>query len=1157
MKSPRVSLVALVTAQAQVTFNDCAAKFMLIVLAQQLARSNGRDAKEVIAWISALLVLPYIAFGPVCGWMSDRFSKRSVFNSTLVMQVAIVALLIAATWRQSFVGALGCFFLLSVQTAILSPAKRGIILEYVGAENLSRYVGYMEMANISAILAGSFAGSALFSHWLAAGDAPWQAALNVSALLGGLSLVAWALFQLAAPTPAQSAEPFSRSLWVRHFRDIAEVWREKPLWRSTMGICFFYGIGGYISLLLPQVAFEQQHGGVMTGAVQGTMLLMVGVGTVIGNVSAGLFSRRGIEMGLAPIGGILLCGCLAALSIATPPAALAPTVFLRSPFTILLIGAGFSSGLFLVPLYAFIQKSAGDHRRGRVLAGVSLLDSSVGLAAAGLYKVFAADHSLALSTHTQLIVLAGATAAMTVYALYHLPHQTVCTVMRFFGPFFYRVKARGQENIPPSGALIICNHLSYVDAVVLQIASPRPIRFVAFAGLAKSRVVRYLFRAAGVIPVAPDKPMKGIRLAVDAIKDGELVCVFPEGAISRTGQLMLLKRGFESIARQARAPVVPAVIDGLWGSVFSFAGNKYLWKSPRTMPTHVCVRFGQRIGPDEINMATARRALLDLGEEAFQERPSLKRHVARECVRALAKRPRHVEVIDRTADRRPVTAAQLLAVAAAMSRYIRKNIPEQRVGIVLPPGAGAHIANLAVACAGKTPVNLNFTVGRAAVEAALRIGEIKTVISADAMRAKIPNFPFPENTLDFKRTVEAMGGKRAILPWLVAAFVLPNQWIADLLGLPRTGDNEEAGLLFTSGSAGEPKGVVLTHRNILSNCAQISSLSILPDTATIIGCLPVFHSFGFTVTVWYPILRGCRVVTLPSPLDTRKIVEAIAQEKATVMVGAPTFIRPFLKKATKEELATLDLVVTGAEKLPMDLYEAFLQQFGIEILQGYGLTETTPVASVNQHHPPVTTSTAEHQDGKRAGSVGRLLPGMTARIVDPDTNEELPMESTGMLWLKGPNIFPGYLKDPEKTAGALKDGRWFVTGDLGRLDEDGFLYIEGRLSRFSKIGGEMVPHGTVEARIAELFGWDQNEGPTAVVTGVPDPAKGEALVLLTTQEVTAEQVRAKLLEAGLPNLWVPRIIRRVEKIPMLGTGKTDLKGCRTLAIELTKGEAEN
>ncbi|MBA4138182.1 MAG: hypothetical protein C0518_12770, partial [Opitutus sp.] len=901
-------------AQAQVTFNDCAAKLMLISLAQQLAQQAGWDAKVVVFLISALLLVPYIAFGPICGWASDRFSKRSVFNFALVLQIVVVGLLIVSTWLQSFTGSLVCFFLLSLQTAILAPAKRGIILEYAGPEKLSRFVGYMEMATITAILVGSFAGGTMFSHWLVATGLPWTAALNVALVLGVLSVAAWGFFQFAAPTPAQSREPYSWSLWWRHFTDVAEVWRERPLWRSTMGICFFYGVGGYVSVLIPQVAFEHQAGGPNTGAVQGLMLLMVGFGTMTGNLMAGLFSRRSIEMGLAPIGGILLAGCLAALSIATPPTTFAVLTreFWYSPFIALLIGAGFASGLFLVPLYAFIQQRAGDHRRGRVLAGVSLLDSVAGFAAAGLYWLLATDAMLGLSVRAQFIFLAAITALMVIYALWHLPHQTVCTVMRFFGPIFYRVKSRGRANLPSSGALIICNHLSYVDAVVLQIASPRPIRFVAFAGLAKNPTVRFLFRAAGVIPVAPDKPTKGIRLAVDAIKSGELVCVFPEGAISRTGQLMLLKRGFESIARQAQAPVVPAVIDGLWGSVFSFAGNKYLWKSPRMMPTHVCVIFGAPIPPSKIDSGSARRALLDLGEEAFQERPSLKRHLARECVRALAKRPRHVEVIDRTAERRPVSAAQLLAVAAALSRRIRKNVPEKRVGIVLPPGAGSHIVNLAVACAGKVPVNLNFTVGRAAVEAALRIGEIKTVITADAMRAKVPNFPFPESTLDLKTEIAAMGGKKAILPWLLAVFLLPNQWIADLLGLPRTGDHEEAGLLFTSGSSGEPKGVVLTHRNILSNCAQISSLSILPDSARLIGCLPIFHSFGFTITVWYPILRGCQVVTLPSPLDTRKIVEAIQQEKATVMVGAPTFIRPFLKKATKEELSSLHLVVTGA-----------------------------------------------------------------------------------------------------------------------------------------------------------------------------------------------------------------------------------------------------
>lgn len=272
------------------------------------------------------------------------------------------------------------------------------------------------------------------------------------------------------------------------------------------------------------------------------------------------------------------------------------------------------------------------------------------------------------------------------------------------------------------------------------------------------------------------------------------------------------------------------------------------------------------------------------------------------------------------------------------------------------------------------------------------------------------------------------------------------------------------------------------------------------------------------------------------------------------MVGAPTFMRPFLKKASREELKTLKVVVTGAEKLPVDLYTAFLTQFDIEILQGYGLTETTPATNINQHHPSVIAGGVEPQLGKKAGSVGRLMPGMSARITDPETGIELALNDTGLVCLRGANVFAGYLKDAEKTRAALHDG-WFNTGDLGRFDDDGFLYIEGRLSRFSKIGGEMVPHGTVEQRIIEAFGWGQNEGVSIVVIGIPDAAKGEALVLLTTIDVTSDELRGKLLERGLPNLWVPRLVRKVETIPMLGTGKTDLKASRQLAIALTK-EAE-
>lgn len=713
---------------------------------------------------------------------------------------------------------------------------------------------------------------------------------------------------------------------------------------------------------------------------------------------------------------------------------------------------------------------------------------------------------------------------------------------------FYRVRAIDREKVPAEGGLVlVANHLSLIDPLVLQRACPRRLRFIIRERQMESLRLRLAAQLNHAIVLADEQPLETSLPLREALRRGEAVCIFPEGSISRTGQLLALQPGFSRLAQAAGVPVVPVAHDGLWGSIFSFSENKYLFKSPRLLPTPVCVCFGAPLPAAEAGVTAVRAALLDLASRAFSQRPQLQRHLGREAVRSLAKRPRRLALVDRTAARREVSAGKLLAAAAALSRRLREQVPERRVGIVLPPGAGAMIANLAVVCAGKVPVNLNFTAGVAAIGSSLRVGEISTVLSAEAMRAKLPEFPWPARTLDLKAELEAVG-KRRILFWLLGVFLTPNQVFADLLGLPRRGGDEEAALLFTSGSSGEPKGVVYTHRNILANCWQISSTTVLPEAGCMLACLPLFHSFGFTITIWYGLIRRIRLVTVPSPLDTKKIAEAIREEAATVVIGAPTFLRPLLKRAESRDLRSLELVVSGAEKMPADLHESFRLRYHIPVMQGYGLTETAPVISVNQHHAPGHWSWNDPQEGNRLGSVGRMLPGLTARIADPDTMELLPLTETGLLLVRGPNVFPGYLGDAAKTEAAFHQG-WFVTGDLARFDEAGFLYIEGRLSRFSKIGGEMVPHGTVEQLVNDGLGWEQLEGPSLVVVGVSDRTKGEALVLLTTREVTFEAVRDALGSAGVPNLWIPRIIQRVDAIPLLGTGKLDLATCRQIARE--------
>ncbi|HYR59099.1 MAG TPA: AMP-binding protein, partial [Chthoniobacteraceae bacterium] len=416
-------------------------------------------------------------------------------------------------------------------------------------------------------------------------------------------------------------------------------------------------------------------------------------------------------------------------------------------------------------------------------------------------------------------------------------------------------------------------------------------------------------------------------------------------------------------------------------------------------------------------------------------------------------------------------------------------------------------------------------------------------ITAHAVMKRLPDFPWPMHLLHLDAELPAL--KPQIIAWRAAVALLPAWALALALGLPRAGDRDEAVVLFTSGTSGEPKGVVLSHRNLLGNVSQFALMLNLTSDDTVLACLPFFHSFGCTVTLWYPLIEGVRSVTYPSPLEIGKNADLIERYKITLFCSTPTFLRGYLRKAEAAQLASLELIVTGAERLPIELADAFKERFGKELLQGYGLTETAPVAAVNLPEPKPRRPGQDVQPSNRRGSVGKLAPGMAAQIRDPETGALLSLHETGMLWLRGPNIFEGYLDDPKRTNDVLVD-RWFKTGDLGRFDEDGFLFIEGRLSRFSKIGGEMVPHETVEAKIGEVLGLPKDERVIAIA-GIPDEAKGEALVLLAARDIDAAELRKKLTDAGLPNLWAPRIVKRVEAIPILASGKLDLAHCKQMA----------
>ncbi|MGA0846068.1 MAG: AMP-binding protein, partial [Luteolibacter sp.] len=492
---------------------------------------------------------------------------------------------------------------------------------------------------------------------------------------------------------------------------------------------------------------------------------------------------------------------------------------------------------------------------------------------------------------------------------------------------------------------------------------------------------------------------------------------------------------------------------------------------------------------------------------------------------------------------------RILAAAIALSGYIREETEQSRVAIVLPPGKGGLIANLAVVFAGKTPVNLNFTAGPEAIRSCIHQSGVDRFITADPFVRKVPAFPWPPNR-DLILIERVLPGiKRKAVLWGVLNRLLPTSLIGLLLGLNKRRGDDEAALLFTSGSSGEPKGVVLSHRNLLANVTQFASRLDLPTGSSILGCLPLFHSFGCTVTLWYPVIEGVDLVTYPSPLESKRLAELVALHQVSLLLATPTFLRGYMKRVDPAQLASLKLVVTGAEKLPQSLANAFEEKFNIRPQEGYGLTETSPATNVNLPDP-------QGDDGSvvipssRNGSVGQLLPGIAIRISDPVTEKELPIDQQGIIWLKGPNIFPGYLGNPKKSAEVLEDG-WFCTGDVGRIDADGFLFIEGRISRFSKIAGEMVPHETIEAAVIQALNLDAETERKIAVLGVPDEQKGEAIVLLSTisgpaLEQECIDLRYKLLDLGLPSLWCPKRIITTHEIPVLASGKLDIKSCEAL-----------
>jgi acyl-[acyl-carrier-protein]-phospholipid O-acyltransferase/long-chain-fatty-acid--[acyl-carrier-protein] ligase len=493
-----------------------------------------------------------------------------------------------------------------------------------------------------------------------------------------------------------------------------------------------------------------------------------------------------------------------------------------------------------------------------------------------------------------------------------------------------------------------------------------------------------------------------------------------------------------------------------------------------------------------------------------------------------------------------LTYGETLTRASVLARVLgRKLGTEKYVGLLIPPSVPTAVANLAILLLGKVPVNLNYTASQALVDSSIDQCGIKHVLTSQKVLDKFGIRPKGE--LIFLEDIPAQVTKVDKVLGASVAKVVPIGLLGTVFpGLRNDQLDDIATVIFTSGSTGDPKGVVLSNRNVLSNVHQMNAqVHLLPDES-VLGILPFFHSFGFTVQIATVLCLGKRVVFHISPLDARIIGDLCEKHGVTLLVATPTFFRTYLKKCDQKQFKTLVHLLLGAEKVKPELSKEVKETLGIDVLEGYGCTELSPVVSVNVLHE-VKTPDGRTTSGNHLGTVGQPMPGTAIKTVDPDTGADLPLGSTGVIHVKGPQVMVGYLNRPEATAKVLQDG-WYSTGDLGCIDEDGFLKITDRLSRFSKIGGEMVPHQAVEQAIQDALGLAE---PCVAVTSVPDPKRGERLVVLYTPEMTVgpHEIEKRLQASKLPRLWVPSAedFLAVEAIPVLGTGKVDLRRLKEIA----------
>ncbi|HUS40488.1 MAG TPA: acyl-[ACP]--phospholipid O-acyltransferase [Pirellulales bacterium] len=1158
------SFIALLVTQFLGAANDNMIRWLCIGIGKEFVPEE--DSAWILSLGLAFFVGPYLVLAAPAGYLADRFSKRKVIVACkaaeiVIMLLAVLAVVLGnqygATHPRLAVGLLfGVILLMGSQSALFGPSKLGSIPEMLKPEKISSANGILGLVTVVATCVGTAAGNLLYQWTHLSRDTDWWILSLVLVSTAAAGLVASVFITRLQPLNPNMKFPWNAVQ--RTWQDLSTLAANRAMFRVALGIAFFWSLGSLCNLNIDQFGHD-------SGLNQGQIIpllvaLVVGVG--LGSVLAGVWSGGKVELGILPLGA----GGVAFFSILlftvhgdlfnAEEERWTRMLFWACSWLFLL---GVSAGLFDVPLAAYMQHRSAPESRGAILAASNFLTFSGMLCVAGMYNFLRQPdvNGDPLFTARQIFLLGGlGTIPVFIYIIWVIPQASVRFLVWLATHTIYRVRVDGRDNLPKTGgALLVANHVSWLDGVLLLISSSRPMRLMVWAPYSESRWLSWLARTMRVIPISGGltSTRQALQTAREAVQSGELVCIFPEGRITRSGLLQRFKPGMLKIVEGTPIPVIPVYLDGMWGSMFSYKGDRISDSRPVAWPYPLSISFGTPIQHPE-DVREVRRAVEELGTEASFKRSSREMNLAV----AFLKQCRSAAGRSKVADSggADLTGRQLLLKTLVLRRILLRDVlgseaDEKYVGLLLPPSAGAVVTNVATTLCRRIPVNLNYTVSSDVMNSCIKQCEIRHVLTSRKVMEKLDiNIDAELIYLEDFKDAATVTDKLAAA---IGAYLAPVGVLARRLGVHECDPDDVFTVIFTSGSTGDPKGVMLTTRNIASNVAAIDSVIHLKASDVLVGILPFFHSFGFTITLWTVLTLVPKGIYHFTPLDARQVGKMCKRHGATLLLATPTFLRSYLKRCDPEQFEHIDTVVTGAERLPPELVDAFEKKFGVRPVEGYGATELSPLASVNI---PPSRALGDPSEGIRAGSVGRPIPNVMAKIVDPDTDEEIHDDRPGKLLIKGPNVMKGYLNKPDKTAEVLKDG-WYLTGDIAKTDDEGFITITGRESRFSKIGGEMVPHVGIEEALARLLasagGEEDDATLDAVVTAIPDQRKGERLIVLHTQiKQTPSELCKGLQAAGLPAIWIPSpdSFFQVTELPMLGTGKLDLKAIKQMASEM-------